>query len=377
MAEQTTAYIGLGSNLGDRSVYINSALKILGDVEGVRVAGVSEMIETAALGGADQGDYLNAVAEITTTLSAEALLKSLEAIENSLGRMRDKKWGPRTIDLDILLFGAEVINLPDLTVPHPQMHLRLFVLKGLCELNAAFVHPVIKKPVSELTARLNGCDFVLHPEKPQLISVAGIIGVGKTTLAGKLAKLLNCDIMLEPYDTNPFMPEVYAGNKALALDSQLYFLTGRKEQLNIASLRPGRLVITDYIFEKELIYARRLLNAQQLTLYRSIHDPIAANITEPVLAIYLQDSPENCLERIHDRNRPYEQRIETDFLEGLSADYDKLFADWKSCPLIRLCAAELDYSGEADASRLANQLKCYAAVRSTELAGNAWPVQRV
>ena len=377
MAERTTVYIGLGSNLGDRSGYINSALKLLAEAEQVRLERVSEVLETAPLGGADQGEYLNAIAEITTTLSAQALFKILTDIESSLGRVRDEKWGPRTIDLDILLFGAEVVNLPDLTVPHPQMHLRSFVLKGLCELNPDLLHPVIKEPVSELMKRLNGCDFVLHTEKPQLISVAGIIGVGKTTLAGKLAKLLNCDILLEPYDTNPFMPQVYAGNKALALDSQLYFLTGRKEQLNIAALIPGRLVITDYIFDKELIYARRLLNPQQLALYCSIHGPIAVNITAPVLAIYLQDSPENCLERIHDRNRPYEQRIEIDFLEGLSADYDTLFADWKSCPLIRLCAAELDYTEEADAGHLANQLKCYAAVRSTELAGNAQTVQRV
>lgn len=358
----TTAYIGLGGNLGDRESSIRSALKMLAETEQVEVARVSDIVETIPLGDRNQPDYLNAVAEIKTTLSAEDLHKKLADIETSLGRMREEKWSPRIIDLDLLLFGADVINHPGLTVPHPQMHLRSFVLKGLCRLNPELLHPVIKEPMTELAARLGGCDFVPDPNLPQLVSVAGIIGVGKTTLAEKLSNSLGCKALLEPYDANPFMPDVYAGKKELALDSQLFFLTSRTEQLNPEMLAPGQIVISDYIFDKELIYGRRLLNAQQLALYEKIYPPSSAEIAAPVLVIYLQDSAQKCLERIHRRNRPYEQKIEPQFLEALNSDYEQLFKDWKTCPVIRKQMSKLDYTKDANIDHLVNQIKSYVAV---------------
>ena len=358
----TTAYIGLGSNLGDREGYIRSVLKMLAETEHLEVARVSDIIETAPLGDRKQPDYLNAVAEIKTDLRAEKLHKKLADIETSLGRVRREKWAPRIIDLDLLLFGAEVINRPGLTVPHPQMHLRSFVLKGLCRLNPELLHPLIKEPMIELAARLGGNDFVPNPGLPQLVSITGIIGVGKTTLSKKLSKLLNCKVLLEAYDTNPFMPDVYAGKKELALDSQIYFLTSRIEQLNHNVLAPGQLAISDYIFDKELIYARRLLNAQQLALYEKVYQPLDEKVTLPVLVIYLKDSAKKCLERIHRRNRPYEQKIELQFLEALNSDYEQLFKNWKTCPVIRMQMSKLDCMKDASIDHLANQIKSYIAV---------------
>ncbi|MBA7648272.1 hypothetical protein ES703_56056 [subsurface metagenome] len=383
MAKLTTAYIGLGSNLGDREGYIRSVLKMLAPLEireqGIRnkkgkfltgraeteyleVARVTDLIETTPLGDRNQPDYLNAVAEIKTTLSPEDLHEKLVDIETSLGRVRREKWSPRIIDLDLLLFGADVINHPDLIVPHPQMHLRSFVLKGLCRLNPELLHPVIKEPMTELAARLGGNDFVPNHNLPQLVSVAGIIGVGKTTLTEKLSNSLGCKALFEAYDTNPFMPDVYAGRKELALDSQLYFLTSRIEQLNHDSLAKGQLVISDYIFDKELIYARRLLNTQQLTLYEKIYPPSSVEIAAPVLVIYLQDSVQKCLERIHRRNRPYEQEIKPQFLEALNSDYERLFKHWKTCPIIRTQMSKLDCTKDANIDHLANQIKSYIAV---------------
>jgi len=361
MIKLTTAYIGLGSNLGDREKYIKSALKLLKANEHLEVARISDIIETDPLGSADQPKYLNAVAEIKTSLSEEDLHKTLIGIESSLGRTRREKWSPRTIDLDLLLFGDHVINGPDLTVPHPQMHLRWFVLKGLCQLNGDLIHPVIKESVKELAARLGGFDFALNPDVPQLVSIAGIIGVGKTTLAKNLANQLSCKLLLEPYDTNPFLPSVYAGKKELALDSQLYFLTSRISQLNRNVLAPGQIVITDYVFNKERIYANRLLNAQQLDLYDKIYQPTRAEVTQPTLVIYLRDSLQKCLVRIHQRGRSYEQKIELQFLEALSSDYEQLFADWKTCPVIRIFMSEFDCSRDGDIEHLINQIKCYVA----------------
>jgi deoxyguanosine kinase len=245
------------------------------------------------------------------------------------------------------------------------MHLRSFVLKGLCQLNPDLLHPVMKEPIKELVVRLGGQDFMLNPHIPQLVSVAGIIGVGKTTLAKGLSNLLGCEVLLEPYDTNPFMPDVYAGKKELALDSQLYFLTHRIGQLNRNVLEPGQIVISDYVFNKELIYANRLLNVQQLDLYERIFQSISAEVTQPTLVIYLQDSAQKCLEHIHDRNRPYEQRIELQFLEDLSGDYEQLFTEWKICPVIRIQMSEFDCRRDSDIEHLVNQVKYYAAKKDT------------
>ena len=357
----TTAYIGLGSNLGDRAGCIKNALEALGRAPDVKVTRISKIIETAPLTGRNQPDYLNAVAEINTTISAEDLHKTLTHIETSLGRQPVAKWSPRNIDLDLLLFGQELINCPNLTVPHPQMHLRSFVLAGLCQLNAELLHPVIKKSMRELAARLGETNFALNPNLPQLVSVAGIIGVGKTTLTELLSNFFGIEPLLEPYDTNPFMPDVYAGRKEMALDSQLYFLFHRTEQLNRNVLAKGRLAITDYIFDKELIYARRLLNARQLALYEEICRPSSSKIAAPVLVIYLQDSVARCLERIHRRNRPYEQAIEPQFLEKLNSGYEQLFAGWKTCPVIRVPMSKLDCTKGADIDRLANQIGSYVA----------------
>ncbi len=360
----TTAYIGLGSNLGNRQDHINNALKMLAEASDIEVVRASELIETAPLAQAEQPNYLNAVAELRTTLSPDDLLKTLVNIETALGRNRQEKWSSRIIDLDILLYGTGVIDSPHLTIPHPQIHLRSFVLEGLCELNAGLLHPVMNESVCELANRLNGCDFVHNPHLPQLVSIAGIIGVGKTTLAKKLSNRLGCQMLPEPYDTNPFMPDVYAGKKELALDSQLYFLTSRVEQLNHNALKNGQIYITDYIFDKELIYSSQTLTPEQLTLYEKIYQPLKHKVTLPVLVIYLVDSTQNCLERIHKRNRPYEQKIEQQFLENLDAGYEQLLKHWKTCPVIRRQASELDYTDDANIDHLTNQIKCYTVGHS-------------
>jgi deoxyguanosine kinase len=356
-----TAYIGLGSNLGKRQDNLNSAIRMLAEVADTEVVRVSEPIETHPLAKAEQPMYLNAVAELRTALSPEDLLKTLINTETALGRMRLDKWSSRTIDLDILLYGSEVIESPYLTIPHSQMHLRSFVLEGLAELNGDLLHPVIKESFNELARRLNGCDFVLNASLPQLVSIAGIIGVGKTTLTRKLSTRLDCQILPEPYDTNPFLPDVYDGKKELALDSQLYFLTARVEQLNNSALEKGQTYISDYVFDKELIYSRQTLSPEQLTLYDKIYKSSNSKVASPVLVIYLLDSPQNCLERIHKRNLPYEQKIELQYLENLEAEYKQLFSNWKTCPVIRKKTSELDDTKDDNIDHLAEQIKYYTA----------------
>jgi len=361
MPEPVTAYIGLGSNLGDRERAIRRALDLLGGNGRIEVTRVSDITETAPLGRMEQPKYLNGVAEIRTALKPEELLRKLKATEAALGRQPAGQWQPRPIDLDLLLFAAQTVNRRGLMVPHPQMHLRSFVLDGLCQLNPGLVHPVLKEPVSELARRLGGGDFVVDPDAPRLVSVAGIIGVGKTTLAERLAEVLHGEVLYEPYGTNPFLPQVYAGKCELALDSQLYFLVNRAEQLDRDRLPRDRVFVTDYVFDKELIYARRLLDGEQLKLYETIFPPFAARVATPSLVIYLEDAPQGCLERIHRRNRPYEQTIAIEFLEALDHDYKKLFASWKACPVIRIPTSRLTGYSDAVVGHIVRQVRAYIA----------------
>ena len=138
------AYIGLGSNLGDRRAMIAGAL------ERLRPRRVSAVVETEPWGVVDQPRFLNAVAEIETELAPPALLDRLLEIERELGRVRKQKWGPRTIDLDLLLYGDRRIVSPVLTVPHPRLHERKFVLEGLAELCPEAAVPGLGRTVRQL-----------------------------------------------------------------------------------------------------------------------------------------------------------------------------------------------------------------------------------
>ena len=135
MTEGVRAYLGLGSNLGDRLGNLRRAVALLGQRDGIRVVRSSRVFETEAV-GPPQPDYLNAVAEVETSLTARQLLDECLAIERDIGRVRTERWGPRVIDVDLLTFGDQRIDEPGLTVPHPRMHERGFVLVPLLELDA-------------------------------------------------------------------------------------------------------------------------------------------------------------------------------------------------------------------------------------------------
>lgn len=143
-------YLGLGSNVGDREEYIEQAIFILKKSKGIKVIRKSSNYETQAEGVKNQPPFINAAVEIETTLPPHMLLDVLEGIENTLGREREIEWGPRTMDIDILLYDDEVVSDDKLQIPHPLLHERIFALMPLAEIAPHFIHPVLEKTIADL-----------------------------------------------------------------------------------------------------------------------------------------------------------------------------------------------------------------------------------
>jgi len=148
-------FIGIGSNQGDRAALIARAVRMFREPRGMRLVRSAPVIESEPVGGPPQGPYLNTVVELETTLTPEALLATLQAIERAFGRvLTDERWGPRPMDLDILLYGHRVVQTPALTIPHPRLHERCFVLEPLAQLAPELIHPVLDETIAALLARL-------------------------------------------------------------------------------------------------------------------------------------------------------------------------------------------------------------------------------
>ena len=177
-----TVYLGLGSNLGDRQGYLDKAIEELGKDSAITVKKVSEFIETEPYGPVEQPDYLNGVAEIETILDPDELLSVVHDIEQEAGRERVIHWGPRTLDLDILFYDDRIINTEHLTIPHPEIQKREFVLKPLAEIAPFMYHPVLNKNVMNLYEDLKNSGYasVDHIEAEDFREVEEIEKTGKT-----------------------------------------------------------------------------------------------------------------------------------------------------------------------------------------------------
>ncbi|NFP91327.1 2-amino-4-hydroxy-6-hydroxymethyldihydropteridine diphosphokinase [Clostridium sporogenes] len=144
-----TAYVAFGSNIGEKESYIKRALEKI-EKRGIKIIKVSPIYETEPYGVLDQDSFLNGVVKIETNLTPENLIEVLLDIEKQLDRVRERRWGPRTIDLDIIFYDDLIINEKDLIIPHKDMENREFVLKPLCDIDENFIHPVLKKSVKQL-----------------------------------------------------------------------------------------------------------------------------------------------------------------------------------------------------------------------------------
>ena len=156
---EVTAYLGLGSNLGDREENLRKTLSLLG--ESVEIIALSSVYQTEPWGYGEQPSFLNMVCGFRTSLSPPELLALVQEVERRLGRVRTIRYGPRTMDVDILLYGDRIVDTPDLQIPHPRIPERAFVLAPFAEIAPDVEHPTLKRPISALLADAPGRETVV------------------------------------------------------------------------------------------------------------------------------------------------------------------------------------------------------------------------
>lgn len=179
----------------------------------------------------------------------------------------------------------------------------------------------------------------------RFISVEGVIGVGKTALAERLAKRLHAKLVLEEVEENPFLTHFYKDMHGYALQTQLFFLLSRHRQQRELSQMDlfSQRVVTDYLFVKEKIFAYLNLEDQELSLYENIYSFLEKEIPTPDLVVYLQATPKELMRRIHERGRPYEREIQLEYLVDLNESYNRFFFHYDGSPLLVVNVEDIDF----------------------------------
>ncbi|MEI8376762.1 MAG: 2-amino-4-hydroxy-6-hydroxymethyldihydropteridine diphosphokinase [Planctomycetota bacterium] len=325
--------IGLGSNLGDRSGLLEEALVRLHRHPNIEVARQSQYHETRPVGGLGaQSAYLNAAAVLHTSLSPEALLAELQRVEADLGRQRVEHWGPRTVDLDLLLYDTLTRVHPDLVIPHPRMAWRRFVLEPAAEVAPEMLHPGIGWTIARLLDHLN--------QTPWYLAIAGPIGVGKSWLAGKIAEKIAARLLAEQFDPSR-LEAFYRNPSGHAWQIELEFLEQRARQLALGQpewTRQDRPTVSDFWFEQSPAFASVWLHEEQMPAYLARWAELRTVVVRPRLTVLLRAPMETLLARIQTRGRPGEELLTLEQLRQIEHALDNQAAVAEG-PVLRLDAA--------------------------------------
>jgi deoxyguanosine kinase len=336
MELQHQVILSLGSNQGNRLKNIELCLELIHQEIGTIIK-VSKLYETPSWGFESEA-FFNCALLLHTSKTPEQILEQILQVEKKLGRIRNEKPGyqSRIIDVDMIAFEEEIINMEHLQIPHPLMQNRKFVLLPFQDLNMGWQHPVLKKSISELiqiTPDESVCEVVQKLESPldkiilnqyNYIAIEGNIGAGKSTLAVKMAQDFNAKTVLERFADNPFLPKFYEDQSRYAFSLEMSFLADRYQQLS-DDLSQFDLfkdfIIADYHIFKSLLFSKITLEVDEFRLYRTLFDIIYKEMPKPDLYIYLYQNTDRLLQNIKNRGRSYEQDIEAEYLDKINKGY--------------------------------------------------------
>ncbi|MCW1953301.1 MAG: 2-amino-4-hydroxy-6-hydroxymethyldihydropteridine diphosphokinase [Flavobacteriia bacterium] len=337
MKKQTqTAYFSLGSNQGDKALLLQKAIFLMADQMG-SISNISKTYQTAAW-GFESEDFLNCCVSLDTHLDPLDILASLLSIESRLGRKRHSKPGytARIIDIDLLFYGSEVIDLPELSVPHPHIEKRAFVLRPLADICPQFTHPIYENTIDKLLdkcldsaqLRLTEVSLKAHPDLLDsglsFIAIEGNIGAGKTTLSTMISEDFNAKLILEGFADNPFLPKFYEDQARYAFPLEMSFLAERYSQYTEHTTQLDlfkNFMVSDYDIYKSLIFAQITLGTDEYNLYRKLFGFMYKDAKVPDAYIYLYQNTERLLANIAKRGRDYEQHIDAAYLEKINKGY--------------------------------------------------------
>jgi 2-amino-4-hydroxy-6-hydroxymethyldihydropteridine diphosphokinase len=299
---------------------------------------ISSVYQTPAWGFSSD-DFYNACILVKTFYSTSEVLDMLLEIENSLGRDRKDGEGyeARTIDLDVVFSSEGIIQTEKLTVPHPSMQDRKFVLEPLAEIAREEEHPILHQTVDQLLEKTTDISVVtklnkviLNPKQKyslstfQYLTIEGNIGAGKTSLAHLIAEEFNAKLVLERFADNPFLPKFYEDMERYAFPLEMSFLADRYQRLqdDIGQLDLFKdFVVSDYDVFKSLIFAQVTLQEDEYKLYKKVFDIMYRDLPKPGLYVYLYQNTERLLENIRKRGRDYEQKIPAEYLNKINKGY--------------------------------------------------------
>lgn len=336
MKFQNQAILSLGSNQGDRLQHIQLCINYI-HKRIATVVKVSGLYETPSW-GFESDDFYNCAVLVHTHKTALQLLEEILKAEVDAGRIRSEEKGyrARTIDIDIVAFNNDITALPELTLPHPRMQERNFVLYPLRDIRPDWVHPEIKKDIDTLIEQSpdnSNCKLISQLKNPlkdikfpgiNYIAVEGNIGAGKTSLAGRMAEDFNAKIILERFADNPFLPKFYKEPIRYAFPLEMSFLADRHQQLSddLSQLDLfSDFVVSDYHIFKSLIFAKVTLTEDEYRLYHKLFDIINRETPKPDLYVYLYRKTDALLDQIKKRGRSYEQDIQPEYLDRLHNGY--------------------------------------------------------
>jgi deoxyguanosine kinase len=362
MKIQRITYLSLGTNQGNKLENLQNAINSIADKVG-DIQKVSSVYKTASW-GFDSADFLNICLKVTTYHAPEKLISTLLHIEAELGRERkdSKEYVDRNIDIDILLFDDEIIFSRTLTVPHPKMLERKFVLVPLVEIAGTTFHPIEKKQLAVCLKNCNDSSEISlieeklkRPipisEKYNYIAIEGNIGAGKTSLAKMMSDEFNAKIILERFADNPFLPKFYDDKERFAFPLEMSFLADRYQQLSddLAQLDLFKnLIVSDYYIFKSLIFAQITLQKDEYVLYRKMFDLMYKEITKPDLYVYLYQNTDRLLQNIKKRGREYEQNIEADYLQKIHDGYKQFISTQQDLNVLVIDVSEIDFVDNND-----------------------------